>query len=443
VPFVFLEATAEAAAFLTGTGPLEAKVDLTPGFLEAAAEGAGAVLEDRGFLDANGEALDEVVVAADAGLDVAALRADAAAVVRLASGAREAVGAGLVDEDAVEAAGFVVVLADRGALAVVVPFVLAEVVVLAGEAVRADAVDLTAVVGAAFLSARPGRVVAPGVGLFWVMGDALAAVGAGLDEGPVRVDPVGPLPAVVLGAVGLDVAVAEPVAGLVGLVAAVDAAVLLAGVALLVVAEEGLDEVVEGAPGFLAAPTPGRAPAPVVLGVVDLDELPVGAGLAPTREVAAPAVLGAETGLELVGLVVAGADLSPGFLAGPVDPATGFLAGLALVTAAAVAPATVAPTAAAATTATTSLVSAFGVSSGAMGSRGFSTVGSSDTTGSSTFAGSSATTGSWTCTGSWATTGSSTFEGSSTFAGSSAMTGSSTFAGSSTTGSSTFTGSST
>ena len=120
-------------------------------------------------------------------------------------------------------AGFVVVLADRGALAVVVPFVLAEVVVLAGEAVRADAVDLTAVVGAAFLSARPGRVVAPGVGLFWVMGDALAAVGAGLDEGPVRVDPVGPLPAVVLVAVGLDVAVAEPVAGLVGLVAAVDA----------------------------------------------------------------------------------------------------------------------------------------------------------------------------------------------------------------------------
>ena len=121
-------------------------------------------------------------------------------------------------------AGFVVVRADRGALAVVVPLVLAEVVVLAGEAVRADAVDLTAVVGAAFLSARPGRVVdAPGVGLFWVMGDALAAVGAGLDEGPVRVDPVGPLPAVVLGAVGLDVAVAEPVAGLVGLVAAVDA----------------------------------------------------------------------------------------------------------------------------------------------------------------------------------------------------------------------------
>jgi len=441
VPFVFLEATAEAAAFLTGTGPLEAKVDLTPGFLEAAAEGAGAVLEDRGFLDANGEALDEVVVAADAGLDVAALRADAEAVVRLASGAREAVGAGLVDEDAVEAAGFVVVLVDRGALAVVVPFVLAEVVVLAGEAVRADAVDLTAVVGAAFLSARPGRVVAPGVGLFWVMGDALAAVGAGLDEGPVR--GVGPLPAVVLGAVGLDVAVAEPVVGLVGLVAALDAAVLLAGVALLVVAEEGLDEVVEGAPGFLAAPTPGRAPAPVVLGVVDLDELPVGAGLAPTREVAAPAVLGAETGLELVGLVVAGADLSPGFLAGPVDPATGFLAGFALVTAAAVAPATVAPTAAAAITATTSLVSAFGVSSGAMGSKGFSAVGSSDTTGSSTFTGSSMTTGSCTCTGSWATTGSSTFEGSSTFAGSSAMTGSSTFAGSSTTGSSTFTGSST
>ena len=34
---------------------------------------------------------------------------------------------------------------------------------------------------------------------------------------------MGPLPAVVLGAVDLDVAVAEPVAGLVGLVAAVDA----------------------------------------------------------------------------------------------------------------------------------------------------------------------------------------------------------------------------
>ena len=65
--------------------------------------GAGAVLEDRGFLDANGEALDEVVVAADAGLDVAAFRAAAEAVVRLASGARVAVGAGLVDEDAVEA----------------------------------------------------------------------------------------------------------------------------------------------------------------------------------------------------------------------------------------------------------------------------------------------------------------------------------------------------
>jgi len=417
VPFVSLEATAGAAAFLTGTGPLEAKVDLTPGFLEAAAEGAGAVLEDRGFLDANGEALDEVVVAADAGLDVAAFRAAAEAVVRLASGAREAVGAGLVDEDAVEAAGFVVVLADKGALAAVVPFVLAEVVVLAGEAVRADTVDLTAVVGAAFLSARPGRVVdAPGVGLFWVMGDALAAVGAGLDEGPVRVDPVGPLPAVVLGAVGLDVAVAEPVAGLVGLVAAVDAAVLLAGVALLAVADEGLDEVVVGAPGFLAAPTPGLAPALVVLGVVDLDELPVAAGLAPTREVAAPAVLGAETGLELVGLVVAGADLSPGFLAGPVDPATGFLAGFALVTAAAVAPATVAPTAAAAITATTSLVSAFCVSSG---SWGFSTVRSSTFEGSSTFAGSSAITGSSTTTGSWTCTGSSIATGSSTFAGSS------------------------
>ena len=56
-----------------------------------------------------------------------------------------------------------VVLADRGALAVVVPFVLA-VVVLAGEAVRVEAVDLTAVVGAAFFSAT-GLVVV-GVGLF-------------------------------------------------------------------------------------------------------------------------------------------------------------------------------------------------------------------------------------------------------------------------------------
>jgi len=152
---------AVGAAFLTG--PFEAKVDLTPGFLVAAVPEAGAGLEVKGFLDANGEALDEVVVAADAGLDVAAVLAAVEAVVRLAKGAREAVVAGLVVEDVVEPAGFVVVLADRGALAVVVPFVLA-VVVLAGEAVRVEAVDLTAVVGAAFFSAT-GLVVV-GVGLF-------------------------------------------------------------------------------------------------------------------------------------------------------------------------------------------------------------------------------------------------------------------------------------
>ena len=86
------------------TGPLEAKVDLTPGFLGTAGPVvAGAVLEDRGFLDANGEALDEVVVADEAGLDVAAFRAAVAAVVRLANGAREAVVAGLVVEEAVGA----------------------------------------------------------------------------------------------------------------------------------------------------------------------------------------------------------------------------------------------------------------------------------------------------------------------------------------------------
>jgi len=339
------------------TGPLEAKVDLTPGFLGTAGPVvAGAVLEDRGFLDANGEALDEVVVADEAGLDVAAFLAAVAAVVRLANGAREAVVAGLVVEEAVGAAGFVVVLDDKGALVAVVPFCLAVVVVLAGEAVRVT-VDLTAVVGAAFFSAT-GLVVA-GVGLFWVMGDALAAVGAGLGVGPVLVVDV-PV-AVVLApvAVVLVVLVVEPGAGLAVLVAVEDAAGLLVGVALLVVAEEGLDEVVEGTAGFLVAPAPALAP--VVLGVVDLDELPTDAlqGHEPLAAGAAlGAVLGAETGLELVGLA-AGADLSPGFLAGPVDPATGFLAFGLLATAAAVAPAAAAVAAAAAMTATTSLVSLF------------------------------------------------------------------------------------
>jgi len=46
---------------------------------------------------------------------------------------------------------------------------------------------------------------------------------------------------------------------------------LVVGVALDVVTEEGLEEVVEGAAGFLAAPTSGLAP--VVLGVVELDAL--------------------------------------------------------------------------------------------------------------------------------------------------------------------------
>ena len=87
-----------AAGFLTG--PLEAKVDFTPGFLAAAGPVVleGAVLEERGFLDANGEALDEVVVPDEAGLDVAAFLAAVEAVVRLANGAREAVVAGLVDD---------------------------------------------------------------------------------------------------------------------------------------------------------------------------------------------------------------------------------------------------------------------------------------------------------------------------------------------------------
>ena len=81
----------------------------------------------------------------------------------------------------------------------------------------------------------------------------------------------------------------------------------------MVVAEEGLDEVVEGATGFLAAPARG---APVLLGVVDRDELVV-VGLAPTL-VGADVVLGAETGL----VVLAGAaDFNPGFLAGPLDAA--------------------------------------------------------------------------------------------------------------------------
>lgn len=362
---------AAGEAFLTGP-VLEAKVDFTAGFLAPAAVvlDPEAVLEAKGFLDVNGEALDvEVVVPDEAGLDVAAFLAAVDAVVRLANGTRGAVVAGLVVDDAVGAAGFVVVLDDRGALVAVVPFCLA-VVVLAGEAVLAVAVDLAAVVGAAFFSAM-GLVGAAGVGLFVATGDALAPVVAGLGVGPV-LEAV-PVAVVVLAleAVGLVVLVAEPGAGLAVLVAVEDAAgLVVVGVVLLAVADEGLDEVV-GAAGFLVAPAPGLA-APVVLGVVDLDVLE-GAALGAVLG----AVLGAEIGLELVGL--AGADLSPGFLAaGPVAPATGFLAfGLLAVTAAAVAPAAAAPAAAAAMTATTSLVSSFCVSSSLMGSSDFSTRGAS------------------------------------------------------------------
>ena len=99
---------------------------------------------------------------------------------------------------------------------------------------------------------------------------------------------------------------------------------------------------VEGAAGFLVAPTPGLAP--VVLGVVDLDELMDALqGYEPLEGAAFGAVLGAEIGLELVGLVpAAGADLSPGFLAaGPV--VAGFLAFGLEVAAAAVAPTAAAP----------------------------------------------------------------------------------------------------
>ena len=91
---------AAAGAFLTGPA-LEAKVDFTPGFLAAAGPVVleGAVLEDSGFLDVSGEALDDVVAVPDeAGLDVAAFLAAVEAVVRLANGAREAVVAGLVDD---------------------------------------------------------------------------------------------------------------------------------------------------------------------------------------------------------------------------------------------------------------------------------------------------------------------------------------------------------
>ena len=203
-PFDSLAAT----AFLTG--PFEARVDLTPGFLGTAAAAAAVVvvLDDRGFLDAKGEALDEVLVAAEAGLDVAAFLAAVEAVGRL-RGAREAAVAGLVvDEAAGAAVVLVVVLAVKGARGAAVPFGLAEVVVLAGEAVRVT-VDLTAV-AATFLSAM-GLVV--GVGLFWVTGDALAAA-VGLDIG-AGLDVAGP-PVVVLGAVvGLEVLVVEPGAGLV------------------------------------------------------------------------------------------------------------------------------------------------------------------------------------------------------------------------------------
>ena len=117
--------------------------------------------------------------------------------------------AGLVVDDAAGAAVvLVVVLAVKGARGAAVPLGLAEVVVLAGEAVRVT-VDLTAV-AATFLSAM-GLVV--GVGLFWVTGDALAAA-VGLDIG-AGLDVAGP-PVVVLGAVvGLEVLVVEPGAGLV------------------------------------------------------------------------------------------------------------------------------------------------------------------------------------------------------------------------------------
>ena len=53
-------------------------------------------------------------------------------------------------------------------------------------------------------------------------------------------------------------------------------------VALLVVADKGLDEGVEGGAGAL-----GRVPVAVLI-VVDLDKLPVAAGLALNREVQAP-----------------------------------------------------------------------------------------------------------------------------------------------------------
>ena len=90
---------AAAGAFLTGPA-LEAKVDFTPGFLAAAGPVVleGAVLEDSGFLDVSGEALEVVAVPDEAGLDVAAFLAAVEAVVRLANGAREAVVAGLVDD---------------------------------------------------------------------------------------------------------------------------------------------------------------------------------------------------------------------------------------------------------------------------------------------------------------------------------------------------------
>jgi hypothetical protein len=56
------------------------------------------------------------------------------------------------------------------------------------------------------------------------------------------------------------------------------------------VSDECIDEVVEGGTG-----APGRVPM-AVLGVVDLDKLAVAVGLALNREVAAPIILGAETG---------------------------------------------------------------------------------------------------------------------------------------------------
>merc|ERR1712079_862497 len=115
-----------------------------------------------------------------------------------------------------------------------------------------------------------GLVVA-GVGLLVAAGDALAAVEAGLGVGPVLVVE-GPV-AVVLAPVvaGRVVLVVEPGAGLAVLAAVEDAVGLVVGVALDVVAEEGLE---------------------------DLDELMDALqGYEPLEGAALGAVLGAEIGL--------------------------------------------------------------------------------------------------------------------------------------------------